>query len=279
MKMRLPNPWWTTDTYDNDAAQPDALLDPTLWGPKGPALVQLWGDGATQPGWGKDEFMKEYTSNRFNLRKILYGYHKGAHAFAWVMRSAQMICVDIDGKNGGLEHVVKLGLLPPTLAEVSKSGNGYHLFYRTNEEWHADEGFAEFRDQIGIETGVDLRATGCVYHYASQRWNARTVANLPEHLATRLKVHVLTKTQFSTLVAKTKQLDPEELLMLHSELIQELETKIPVGRRNNTLFAIGSKMKQAGVHDWENLVVVRASQVGLTVQEADKIIANIQRYG
>ena len=35
----------------------------------------------------------------------------------------------------------------------------------------------------------------------------------------------------------------------------------------------------AGVHDWENLVVVRASQVGLTVQEADKIIANIQRYG
>ena len=80
-------------------------------------------------------------------------------------------------------------------------------------------------------------------------------------------------------MAKTKQLDPEELLMLHAELIQELETKIPVGRRNNTLFAIGSKMKQAGVHDWENLVVVRASQVGLSVQEADKILANIQRDG
>ena len=274
--MKAPVWWWETDTYDNEIPLSPELLD--YAGPRGIALVAVYGD-KTQKGWGGDTFMPLYMKKKFDMRRALPVYHSHGQPFAIVMRSLNLVCIDIDGKNGGFEGALRLGNLPRTLAETSKSGNGYHLFYRTNEEWHADEGFAEFRDQIGIETGVDLRATGCVYHYASQRWNARTVANLPEHLATRLKVHVLTKTQFSTLVAKTKQLDPEELLMLHAELIQELETKIPVGRRNNTLFAIGSKMKQAGVHDLENLVVVRASQVGLTVQEADKIIANIQRYG
>src|SRR5690349_5727976 len=177
-------PWWRTDTYDYDVAVPNEFNEQE--GPKGLALVKTWPDGRTQPGWGLqgrdggEGFMPRYLRGEFNERRVVYGYEHDRWSFAFVMRSVALVCIDIDGKNGGLEHAKRLGALPPTLAETSKSGDGYHLFYSVDEEWDDDRGFARLADRIGLEQGVDIRATGCVYHYDTQRWNGRVLAPLPE---------------------------------------------------------------------------------------------------
>jgi ribosomal protein S10 len=66
--------------------------------------------------------------------------------------------------------------------------------------------------------------------------------------------------------------------MLQDELITQLRGPIPSGRRNNTLFAIGSQLKLAEVEAWEDMVHGRAIEVGLSAQEADKLVANIRTY-
>ena len=279
-------PWWRTDTYDGDKPLPQAFDD--LAGPKGVALVKAWADGRTDQGWGligpKDQpengFAKRYPRGEFNARRILYGFEKGKWNFAIVMRSVQLVCIDIDGKNGGLEHAKKLGLLPPTLAETSKSGDGYHLFYSVEEEWSDTKGFGLLADRIGIEQGVDVRATGCVYHYPSQRWNDRAPAPLPKYLKDMLlhrEQKITAETQRIQTVLSNE--DPVEVLIMHDELLTDLAKPIQQGKRNNTLFAIGSKLCQAQVPEWEEKVSDRATQVGLDSDEIDKLIANITRYG
>lgn len=283
MKLKLSQSWWLTDVYQGEEAVPIALHD--VAGPQGVALVRVTGDGKTTKGWGlqgKDGapgFMTLYKQEAFNARRVLYGYNLDKWAFAFVMRSLNIIVIDIDGKNGGLEHANELlGNAAPTLAEVSKSGNGYHLFYSTSEPWEELTGFGAFTDVIGVVQGVDIRATGCVYHYRQQRWNDRKIAPLPQHIHDRLK-HKAQQRAASTAAAKAiTTLDPLERLMAHQQLIEELNKPIAGGKRNNTLFAIGSKMKEAGVEDWETLVGDRATQVGLDSAEADKLVTNIGNY-
>ena len=79
-------------------------------------------------------------------------------------------------------------------------------------------------------------------------------------------------------IQKTLALDPEEIAIMHDDLITELSRPIPTGKRNNTLFAIGSKMAEAKVPDWQTLVGDRAVAVGLDEDEVDKLITNIGRY-
>lgn len=280
-------PWWRTDSYDVAEAFPPQF-DHHWAGPKGVALVRCWPDGRTDGGWGlvpgtgkssNDTFMPKYLRGEFNPRRTLFGYEKGHWSFAFVMRSLRLVAIDIDGKNGGLEHAKRLGMLPPTMAETSKSGNGFHLFYLVEEEWDDQKGYASLGDRIGIEQGVDIRATGCVYHHPQQRWNHRDVVPLPDHL------YQLMKNREQKLAATTARItkvladkDDTEVLMLHDEILTRLRKPIPEGKRNNTLFAIGSEMKQAQVPDWENLLVERALAVGLEGDEAEKIVANIERY-
>jgi hypothetical protein len=281
--------WWETDRYDRDWLIPPRLLEPEaadFWGPKGPALVRAYPDGSTQQGWGltgkegSEGFMPRYLRGEFLPRRTEYGYEHGKHAAALVMRSARLMCVDIDGKNGGLEHARSLGALPHTLAETSKSGNGYHLYYATDEEWDEKEGFGLIPDHIGIVQGVDIRGVGCVYHQPTQRWNNHMPAPLPEWLRDRL---LLKKQQRQSAAVnihkKLTTLDETEILIMHSELIDELAKPVPAGRRNNTLFAIGSKLKLAEVPDWEEKVRDRAEELGLDINEAEKLINNISNYG
>ena len=75
------------------------------------------------------------------------------------------------------------------------------------------------------------------------------------------------------------QLDPEEIAIMHDQLLDELKKPIPAGRRNQSLFAIGHKLKEAEVPDWESLILDRASQIGLDDDESEKLVANISRYG
>ena len=280
-------PWWLSDNYDLPGANDGPNMDaPELWGPHGPALVPLFDNGKTAPGWGLTEkkgegpgFMVRYNRLDFTPRRVLHGYAKGHHAFAWIMRSAKLVCIDIDGKNGGFDHVSELGYLPPTCAEVSMSGNGYHLFYLVDDEWSETEGFGRYSDAIGIVTGVDFRGTGCVYHKPTQRWNMTALAKLPEHLSTKLLHRTQQRSQQSITIKKTLELEPEDIAIMHDQLIDELNKPIQRGKRNNTLFAIGSQLKAAEVENWDKLVGDRAAQVGLGYTEIEKLIANIENYG
>ena len=211
---------------------------------------------------------------------MLYGYDRDKWAFAIVMRSLRVVCLDIDGKNGGYDSAKAL-LLPPTLAETSKSGDGYHLFYDVpDDEWDPEEmGFALVGDRIGLAQGVDFRGTGCVYHHKSQLWNDRPVAPLPQALYEQLtnKQQKITATH-SRIVSVLESNDDLEVMMMHDEILGRLAKPIPTGKRNNTLFAIGSEMQAAGINEWDTKLYARGTELGLDGDEIQKLIDNIGKY-
>lgn len=276
-------PWWQSDLYADDETVPAPLGD--LSGPQGLALVRAWPDGRTSEGWGlhgangKEGFMPRYLRGEFHPRRALHGYAKGLWNFAFVMRSLKLVCIDIDGKNGGLEHAKKLGVLPVTLAETSKSGDGYHLFYLVDDKWDDQLGYGRLSDRIGLEQGVDIRGTGCVYHYPQQRWNGRRPVLLPEHLYETLTARdqkiAASKARITSVLDSQDEL---EILMLHDQLLADLAKPIQQGKRNNSLYAIGTQLHEAQVPDWEDKLAKRADEVGLEDDESDKIIENIKRY-
>lgn len=276
-------PWWRTESYGVPNAMPHVFEEKS--GPKGPALVRAFPDGRTDPGWGLlpgkaggDGFMPRYLRSEFDPRKVLFGFEKGKWNFAYIMRSLSLVAIDIDGKNGGFDGAKKLGFLPKTMAETSKSGNGYHLIYEVDEPWNPTTGFGLLGDRIGLEQGVDFRATGCIFHHEQQRWNGRQPVMLPDYLKDMLL------NRESKIAAATQRVltitaggDEMEILMLNEELLSELAKPIPQGKRNNTLFAIGNRMCEAGMPDWEQHVLDKANEVGLDNLEADQLIANIKR--
>jgi hypothetical protein len=276
-------PWWKTDNYLQNYPVPPAFN--ALEGPKGLALVKAWPDGRTDQGWGlqgkdgADGFMPRYRRGEFNARRVLFGYDRGKWAFAFIMRSVRLVCIDIDGKNGGLEHAKKLGALPHTLSETSKSGDGYHLYYEVDEPWDELTGYGLLNDRIGIEQGVDIRATGCVYHHDTQRWNSREPALLPDHLLELMRQR--DQRALATTTRITKILDGNddlEVLMLQDEIEADLAKPIPQGKRNVTLFAIGTQLHQAEVPNWEDKLTQRGLDVGLDQGEIDKIVSNVKLY-
>lgn len=280
--------WWETDQYTVDSVL-GPLEEQARWGPQGPALVRAFDSGATQEGWGltgkrkpgSDElapgFMPRYNSGEFFPKRTLFGYERGKHNAALVMRSIAALCVDIDGKNGGLQYASSLGALGVTSAEISKSGNGYHLFYATPEDWDETTGFGDYADVIGIVQGVDIRAVGCVYHHPQQRWNERPLAPAPDWLLDRLREKKERRAAQADAVQKIQTLDETEILMAQHALLEELAKPIKAGARNNTLFAIGNKLRQAGVENWQAKVQDRGNQVGLDSEELGKLIENIER--
>jgi hypothetical protein len=276
-------PWWRSDLYEGDVLLPEVFEQ--YAGPKGVALVKAWPDGRTDQGWGlqgpksdpSNGFMQRYPRGEFLARRVLFGAERDRWNFAIVMRSMRLVCIDIDGKNGGYDGAL---MLPKTMAETSKSGDGYHLFYSVDDTWTHDRGFGLLADRIGIEQGVDIRATGCVYHHKQQRWNDRPVAPMPAHLIDILQTRDRKVAESNARIIKTlANNDDLEVLMMHSQLIDDLEKPIDQGKRNNTLFAIGSQLCIAQVPGWEEKVEARAIDVGLDQDEVNKLLANIQRYG
>ena len=282
-------PWWQTDSYSLDMSHPDEFFE-LATGPRGQATVSVNDNGTTQPGWGLlgkkhdddtrgEGFMPRYMRGEFDHRKTRWQYMNKGRPFAFIMRSLPIIAVDIDGKNDGFDGVKALGLLPPTLAETSKSGNGFHLFYAMTDTWDVDLGFAVFDDHIGIAQGVDIRNTGCVFHYASQRWNGRNILTIPSQLERMLQQKKQSRVTNQAILTNMKELDDVDKLVAHHTLLADLAQPILAGRRNNTLFAIGSKMKAASVPDWQDAIRERANQLGLDYNEADKLVENIAAYG
>lgn len=278
-------PWWQTDDYDFEKDVPLAFYEEA--GEHGPMIIRAWDDGRTDPGWGIRPnregvgFLQLYENkNSARRQRALVAQKKLGRPFAFVMRSMQIICIDIDGKNGGLEGAKQLGPFPETLAETSKSGNGYHLFYLLPDEWDLNAGYGRYGDRIGIAPGVDIRSVGCVYHYPQQRWNRRRLAELPQFMHDRLlaaeQKRAASAARITTIIEEG---DPVEIAVLQDELIQDLKkVSSAAGGRNNALFAIGNKMIEAGVEGWETLIHDRGIDVGLPLEEVNKLVANIEAH-
>jgi len=276
--MTSSTPWWETSNYALNTVVPADFMD--FVGPNGFAILKAWQNGKTQPGWGRDSFMFNYESGEFLFAGTkVSGYAAKRFNLALVMRSVRLICVDIDGKNDGNVGVRQLFLNDfPTTSEISKSGNGYHLFYSVPDTWDAKYGFEAYDDVIGIEKGVDIRGTGCVYHHPQQRWNDVEVSPAPQHLLDRVtekhRRTALTKQRTAAISTMTT----EEKLMLTAELRGELAKPIKAGKRNVTLYALGHQLKEADVDDWEKMIQEKGRQIGLPDEEVDKIIENVLTY-
>ena len=285
-----PYAWILEDQYQDTTALPAELH--YLGGPgaassaghggKGviPDLVQVYTNGRTTPGWGPANYMQSRNNSAFSPYGIISRYQNNHRPFAILMRSMPVICVDIDahvGQGGanGFDHLAKLGPLPPTLAETSKSGQGRHLFYLVDDEWDSKFGFNRYQDVIGLVPGVDIRAVGCVYHYETQQWNSREIVKAPQSLLDLLDSKVAAKTQRKLdLQHAAANPDSDEALILHDQLLTELNKPINAGKRNITLFALGSQMYEAGYPDWQEEIYRRGTELGLDVDELEKIVRN-----
>lgn len=279
---------WYEDPRQFTAPEPLPASLAHWVGPKGIALVDVYGEGKTSKGWGlvsKDGpgFLENYLKGKFWDKPRLVAAERNNAPFAIVMRSLSAIALDIDrhmddGGADGFIAAAKLDL-PPTLAQTSKSGEGRHLLYWVEDRWD-EEGFAMYDDVIGLVPGVDIRATGCLYRYPSQRWNTLNIAPLPdsvrELLDKRRQQKLAQKAAFAA--AAAAPLDAEEALIMHDALKRELDKPIQAGKRNSTLFAIGSQMHEAGYPNWEGALRDRAETVGISAEEAEKIIANVTKY-
>lgn len=270
--------WWETDQYQYEDPIPKEFY--LLAGPNGIGVVKAFEDGRTSKGWGSDQFMDNYLADRFNDQIARVGWISGRWNFAFLMRTMRLVCIDIDGKNGGIEHVGKLGMLPPTLAETSKSGDGYHLFYATDEQWDGGKGYAKFRDRIGAVQGVDVRSVGCVYHVPGQKWNNLPIVPLPKYLDTVwTSDEAAGERQVNEIIALLDAGVEDEIAVAQHQLLDDLAKPIPQGRRNTTLYAIGVKMRLLGIPDWDARISARGLKIGLDQDEVVKILANIEKYG
>lgn len=261
--------WFETDRYYSP--YPNPSFD--RWGPKGPALVRVYEkSGTTAPGWGADSFMRNYNLGRFKTDDWLV-------PFAYVMRAYNGLVIDIDGKNGGIDQAKQLNLTP-TLAETSKSNTGYHLWYSMPHgyEWDSLTGYAPFSDKIGLVPGVDVKVTGCVFHYPHQAWNSRLVSPVPTHILNKIEMRESIGLNPQALIELAESGDPVEVKRLVNDALESLSKPIPHGRRNQTLFAIGSRLFLLAHENWDELIESKAEEIGLDYQEVRKLINNIQAY-
>ena len=282
--MKKRQHWFLEDDYPWADQHGGVTREPfhKLYGPNGPALVDVYlehnGKCSTQPGWGRDDFMANYDKLMFRTAFAQRRLDRKQVPYALVMRSARMVCIDIDGKNKGFDGAYALGFLPRTIAETSKSGNGYHLFYTVPDTWNQQLGFAGFRDSINFEQGVDVRGEGCVYHFHTQRWNdVREVAELPEHLIKRL-----TERQERHIVAKKIQEDTiangteEERLgmqgSIQTRFQRELKKGVPQGNRNNWLYQMDQSFRTANIPDRKKTITEAGEKIGLDDREIARIV-------
>lgn len=261
---------------ENEQYRIDDALGERQW-PQSLALVRVnEDDQKTQSGWGRSLFARNHERSRFAPTRVLDEFVRFGSPFGIVMRSLPMVCVDIDGKNGGIQasRILRLG---PTLAERSKSGNGYHLFYRVPEAaWNPQYGYEEFSDANGILPGVDIRAVGIVYHYPQQRWNESDIAPVPNSLRRLLAQRKAEQDRERE--RKAVPLEGDDLAIAQEKTLERLAGKIMAGKRNQTLFAIGCDLRLYDVEDWEKLLIARGKLLGLDRAELVDIVRHVKRY-
>ncbi|QOC56094.1 DNA primase/polymerase [Microbacterium phage Zhengyi] len=242
-------------------------------------LVRLFPSGKTQPGWNNKEFMENHDRGAFAPKRALRFFNRYDMPFGLLMRSVPLVGIDIDGKNGGIETSNALRLTR-SLAETSRSGDGFHIVYSVPfTQWNPKTGYSELPDLLGLIPGVDIKGTGLLFHHSSQKWNNLRIAPLPPTL-----FDLITNTRDSRQLrrlareVKAPEMDPDDLVIVHDQLKTSLEGKFPVGGRNQKLFALGAQMRAAAYPHWEKALYERGAQIGLDKEEISSIIKNIDAY-
>lgn len=267
MKLR-----WYDNQMQFSEVTPWHALRP-LAGPMGVAVVRVYGE-KTQPGWGREHFMRNYSRRFFASPNIPEG-----EPYALVMRSLRLLCVDIDGKNDGYKEAAKLDL-PPTLAETSKSGKGHHLFYSYPDVWDDTDGYALQPDRIGMWPGIDIKATGVVYHHLHQRWNNEAVAELPDGVWELLVKRNQRDALLRVTPTQAAELTDDDLKFKRDMLLIEL-SKHRTDGRDTSLWRIGASLLNLGVDEAYMAEKILAAGLKWGVPEetlTGKIIPNIISY-
>lgn len=267
------------DWFSNPYQYKEAVLAPrVLINDPYIGMARVYPNGKTQPGWGAKEFMDNLTLGKFRVSRAAKFHTEYGWPFGLIMRSIPYVCIDIDGKNGGIDMAHTMDL-PPTLAETSKSGNGFHLFYSTPQDtWNKNLGYNGIDDIIGLVPGIDIKATGLVYHYPQQRWNNLDPAPLPDQLVRMLSRRTESRRITRITARGTHGLDADDLAIVHDGLRRELATRFGEGSRNNKLFAIAAKMAAADYPHWDLAVFERGTEIGLEASEIKELIANVEKY-
>lgn len=260
--------------------EPEQYAHGTPWydleqhaGPYGIAVVQVYGE-KTQPGWGAQRFMKNYSRKFFDIIRI-----KGDEPFALVMRSLRLLCVDIDGKNDGYKTARKIEL-PPTLAETSKSGNGHHLYYSYPDTWDSEEGYMGQPDRIGMWAGIDIKSTGVVYHHPHQLWNSEAIAELPSDTWDKLLKRNARDAQLRVTSDQVAEMTDDDLKFKRDMLLIELSRPRLHGR-DSSLWRIGASLLNLGVDEGYMAEKILAAGLRWGVPKdvlEGKIIPNIISY-
>lgn len=261
---------WYEDSSQYSEGTPWADID-VYSGPCGTAVVHVYGE-KTQPGWGAERFMKNYTREFFTTRDV-------TDPFALVMRSLRLLCVDIDGKNNGYKEAHKLEL-PPTLAETSKSGNGHHLFYSYPDEWDEQQGYAGQPDRIGMWPGIDIKSSGVVYHHEQQRWNSEAIAVIPDSIWDRLQARNARDAHLRVTPSQASEMTDEDLKFKRDLLLIELSKHRKDGR-DTSLWRIGASLLNLGVDEEYMSEKILAAGLKWDVDRetlVNKIIPNIISY-
>jgi hypothetical protein len=242
------------------------------------SLIRVYSKGGTETGWGAKDWAEQREAGRFDPDRSVRYFEKYQQPFAFVMRSIPFVCIDVDGKNNG-QAFTNMLQLPETLAERSKSGNGWHLIYRVpGAAFDSKRGFAEMEDHNGVLPGIDVRGTGAMFHYPNQQWNRTKAADLPMSLYALLENAQRIRHNARLTAGGTLGLSEDELVIVHDRLATQLAMRAPVGTRNQRLYAIGTQMFASNYPDWEMQIRLRGEQLGLDVDEVEQILENIIKY-
>lgn len=214
------------------------------------------------------------------LERILFGLYMG---------STRLVCLDIDAHHGDDKgngfttldrwRAIDPGItLPPTLATVSRHGNGRHLFYRADDRLKR-----EGRDVIGLNagepdpTGLDLIVRGmvtfCTMTVASlveTRSNGLPVADCPDWLDWLAWRNINART-----MAKPAP-RPAHSATRRRGCPKACSQPIEKGRRNCDLYRWGCGISLS-YEDWPDHVRHRGEVSGLPEREIQGIIRSIQR--
>jgi hypothetical protein len=211
---------------------------------------------------------------------------------ALLMKSINVLCVDIDGKNGGMDNLHKLGYLPPTLAEISRSGTGYHLYYSLTDAQNSTFSM-DFAGKSALATGVDIKTQGLVFQAVAtskhQMYNARQLSLIPDSLANLVELNTIKKQKARVFfkspqglkeLEKKRQAQPKDewdWSSLGTPCSGYCLSPIPQGMRNDSLYTFGLAKMANGETDWEKHMGHAARKSNIPNDELGVLVGQVKR--
>lgn len=231
--------------------------------PKGSCATLVTGHG-TMSGWANDAWRN---TDRFSvydprspLRRFVYNPQWGL-----IMASTGMCCIDIDdhdGRRTGFDSMERFDM-PPTLAKISRSGRGRHLYYLMPQGMGVC-------DMIGVLPGVDWKARELTFFVRGVTLhNGLEPVELPEEFAVGIRWRMERHDE----VAARHVARPGGV---RSGCPYLCRVPIPEGERNSTLNSWGYGLACNGWVDWYEHVNHRGRVSGLDRKEIQQIIRSIR---